>query len=164
MEKKLSVSRIFNAPPEEVWRLWTEPELVRQWWGPDKFICPVAKMDFREGGVSLVSMKAPPEFGGKETYSIWHYTEIVPFQSIEFIMNLADQNGIKQDPVSLGMPSDFPTDIKTRVSFREMGEGKTEMTVTEYADFGQITAFAKMGLEQSLGKACSIFSPEKNTK
>ncbi len=158
MEKTVTASRIFNASVEDVWSLWTKPELVMQWWGPDKFTCPTARIDFQEGGTSLVSMKAPLEWGGQETYSIWNYTKIIPFQSLEFIQNLADQNGNKQNPVSLGMPADFPTDVRTVVTFNEINKGKTEMTVTEYADFGQISGFAKLGLEQSLDKAVLIFS------
>jgi len=38
MEKNVTASRIFNASVEDVWSLWTKPELVMQWWGPDKFI------------------------------------------------------------------------------------------------------------------------------
>ena len=56
------------------------------------------------------------------------------------------------------MPPDFPLDIKTVVTFREVANGKTEMTVTEYADFGTISDFAQIGLEQSLEKMAAIFS------
>ncbi|HRG53459.1 MAG TPA: SRPBCC domain-containing protein, partial [Bacteroidia bacterium] len=76
MEKKIVVTRIFNAPVELVWQNWTDPELIKQWWGPDKFTCPTAKIDFREGGTSIVSMLAPVSFGGQETFSIWVYTKI----------------------------------------------------------------------------------------
>jgi hypothetical protein len=55
------------------------------------------------------------------------------------------------------MPTDFPQDIRTVVSFKQPGKGFTEMTVTEYADFGQMTRFATMGLEQSLDKMGVIF-------
>jgi uncharacterized protein YndB with AHSA1/START domain len=129
-----------------------DPKLVMQWWGPDKFTCPSAHLDFREGGVSLVCMRAPREFGGKDTFSLWTYTEIVPYQSIDFIQNLADAKGNKQNPVTLGMPPDFPEDIRTRVTFKSIGKKQTEMTVVEYADFGQMTRFAQLGLEQSLDK------------
>ena len=158
MIKNVKVSRVFNASVEEVWKVWTDPELVRQWWGPDKFTCPSAKIDFREGGISLVCMRAPKEFGGQDIFSIWTYKKIVPHQSIEFIQNLADTNGKKQKPVSLGMPPDFPEDIRTVVTFKDIGKNKTEMTVTEYADFGQMTEFAKIGLEQSLDKMIGIFA------
>lgn len=70
MEKKLEVTRIFNASIEEVWKVWTESEYIKQWWGPDEFICPFAKIDFKEGGTSLVCMQAPKEFGGQTHYNI----------------------------------------------------------------------------------------------
>lgn len=101
MEKKLAVSRIFNAPVEEVWKMWTEPAYVMQWWGPDRFTCPFARIDFKEGHTSLVSMKAPDEFGGQIHYNIWNYTRIVHLQSIEFVMNLADKDGNKQRPAAV---------------------------------------------------------------
>ena len=163
MEKKLEVTRIFNASVEEVWKMWTEPEFVKQWWGPDQFICPFADIKFNEGETSLVCMQAPKEFGGQIHYNIWYYTKIIPLQSIEFVMNLADKNGKKQKPVDVGMPTDFPEDIRTVVTFKVINSNETEMTVTEYADFGQMTHFAKLGLEQSLNKATIIFTPRKTT-
>jgi uncharacterized protein YndB with AHSA1/START domain len=158
MQSSVIVSRIFNASIEEVWKVWTEPELVKQWWGPDKFTCPLAEIDFREGGTSLVCMRAPKEFGGQDMFSIWTYKNIVLHERIEFIQNLADKNGKKQSPVALGMPPDFPEDIRTVVTFKKLAKNKTEMTVIEYANFGQMTKFAQMGLEQSLDKAVSIFT------
>jgi hypothetical protein len=49
-------------------------------------------------------------------------------------------------------------DIKTVVTFREIANNKTEMTVTEYADFGTISNFAQIGLEQSLDKMAAMFN------
>jgi uncharacterized protein YndB with AHSA1/START domain len=161
LEKKLEVTRIFNAPVEEVWKVWTEPEYVTQWWGPDKFTCPFAKIDFKEGSTSLVCMQAPGEFGGQVHYNTWNYTKIVPLQRIEFIMNLADKDGNRKKPREVGMPDDFPEDVRTVVTFNALNPNETEMTVTEYADFGQMTHFARLGLEQSLDKARSIFIAEQ---
>ena len=140
-----------------VWKVWTDPDLVKRWWGPKHFTSPLVKLDFREGGRSLVSMKAPKEMGGQEFYSIWEYVSIIPFNSIEFIQSLSDKDGNKTDPTKLGMPPDFPLDIRTVVTFREVPRSKTEMTVTEYADFGTISNFAQIGLEQSLDKIVAIF-------
>lgn len=103
-------------------------------------------------------MKAPKEMGGQEFYSIWMYVKIIPLKTIEFIQSLSDKDGNKTDPTKVGMPSDFPIDIKTVVTFREVANSKTEMTVTEYADFGTISNFAQLGLEQSLDKMSAIFS------
>jgi len=157
MKKQIAVTRVFNASIELVWKVWTEPELVMRWWGPDRFTCPSAKIDFREGGISLVTMRYPKEMGGKDVFSIWKYKKIIPLKSIEFIQNLADKDGTKMNPVSLGMPPDFPEDIRTVVTFKKLAGNKTEMTVTEYAEFGQMNKFAKLGLEQSLDKMIIIF-------
>jgi len=158
MAKQIEVTKIFNAPVEMVWKVWTDPELVKRWWGPKHFISPVAKIDFRVSGKSLVSMKAPKEMGGQVFYSVWEYVKIIPLQTIEFIQSLSDQEGNKTDPQKLGMPSDFPLDIRTIVTFKELTDGVTEMTVTEYADFGTISNFAQIGLEQSLDKMSTIFN------
>ncbi|HWZ03936.1 MAG TPA: SRPBCC domain-containing protein [Mucilaginibacter sp.] len=157
MAKQIEVTKTFNAPVEMVWQVWVDPELVKRWWGPKQFTSPVAKIDFREGGKSLVSMQAPPEMGNQEFFSIWEYVKIIPLQSIEFIQSLADEDGNKTDPTKVGMPPDFPLDIKTVVTFRAVENGKTEMTVTEYAEFGSISNFAQIGLEQSIDKMAAIF-------
>ena len=72
------VSRTFPVPPDQVWRAWDESDLVKQWWGPTGFSCPVADVDLRVGGRTLVAMRAPAEFGGGDMYSTWTYTEVVP--------------------------------------------------------------------------------------
>ena len=158
MAKQIQETRVFNAPIEMVWSLWTDPQLVKRWWGPKHFSAPVVRLDFREGGTSFVSMLAPKEMGGQEFYSNWVYQKIVPLQTIEFIQSLTDKDGNKTDPVKVGMPPDFPLEILTVVTFKKIANNRTEMTVTEYAEFGTISNFAQIGLEQSLEKMVAIFS------
>ena len=157
MAKQIEVTKTFNAPVELVWSVWTDPELVKRWWGPKQFTSPVAKIDFREGGRSLVSMKAPKEMGYQEYYSIWLYVKIIPLQTIEFIQSLSDDEVNKIDPTKVGMPADFPRDIRTVVTFKKISTQVTEMTVTEYGEFGSISNFAQLGLEQSIDKMAVIF-------
>ncbi len=157
MTKQIEVTRTFNAPVELVWKVWTDPELVKRWWGPKHFISPVARIDFREGGKSIVSMQAPKEMGGQEYFSLWVYQRIVPLEKIEFIQSLSDKDGNKIEPTKVGMPPDFPIDIRTVVTFTQQGTHRTQMTVTEYSDFGSISNFAQLGLEQSLDKIAAIF-------
>ena len=159
-KRDLAVTRVFDAPLELVWKAWTDPAYVMQWWGPDHFTSPSAKMDFREGDTSLVCMRAPEEFGGQDMYSTWFYQKIVPMEKIEFIQNLADKDGNLIHPNELGLPSEFPRDTRTVVTFKEIGSGRTEMTVTEY---GMPTADtemgrnAELGLNQSLDKMAASF-------
>ena len=157
MVKQIEVSRIFNAPIEMVWKIWTDPELVKRWWGPKHFTSAVAKINFGEGLKSLVSMQAPKEMGGQEFFSVWEYIKIVPMQRIEFIQSLSDKDGTKIDPIKVGMPPDFPADIQTIVTFKKIAKNDTEMTVTELAEFGTISNFAQIGLEQSMDKMLAIF-------
>jgi uncharacterized protein YndB with AHSA1/START domain len=152
------VTRTFNAPVELVWKVWVDPELVKKWWSPQYFTTPSAVIDLRVGGKSIVSMQAPGSFGGQRTYSIWEYTKIVELELIEFIHNLSDADGNKISPQSIGMPADFPEDIRTVVTFTIVDENKTEMTVTEYGwTEGQMRTFAEIGLNQSLDKVEAIF-------
>ena len=153
--RDLVVTRVFAAPIELVWKAWTEPEYVMRWWGPDYFTSPSAELNFREGGTSLVCMRAPKEFGGQDMYSTWVYQQIVPMERIEFIQNLADKDGNQIDPATLGLPPEFPRDLRTVVTFNDLGTGKTEMTVTEYnmpAADTEMGRNAEIGLNQSLDK------------
>lgn len=159
--RDLTVTRIFDAPLELVWRAWTDPEFVMQWWGPDYFTSPSAKLDLRVGGTSLVCMRAPKEFGGMDMYSTWVYQEIRPLERIEFIQNLSDENGQLLDPLALGLPPEFPRDTRTVVTFKDRGHGRTEMTVTEYnlpASDTEMGRNAELGLNQSLDKMTAIFT------
>ena len=157
----LVVTRVFAAPLDLVWKAWTEPEYVMRWWGPDHFTSPSAKMDFREGGTSLVCMRAPEDFGGQDMYSTWVYQKIVPMKQIEFIQNLADKDGNPIDPAGIGMPPEFPRDTRTVVTFKDLGNGTTEMTVTEYnmpTENTEIGKNAELGLNQSLDKMVASLS------
>jgi uncharacterized protein YndB with AHSA1/START domain len=158
--RDLVVTRVFDAPVELVWKAWTDPAYVTRWWGPEYFTSPSAKIDLRVGGTSLVCMRAPKDFGGMDMYSTWVYQEIVPMQRIDFIQNLSDEKGNLLDPSTLGLPPEFPRDTRTVVTFKDLGSGKTEMTVTEYnmpAAETEMGRNAELGLNQSLDKMAVIF-------
>jgi uncharacterized protein YndB with AHSA1/START domain len=155
-KRDLVVTRLFNAPLSLVWKAWSDPECVMQWWGPEGFTSPLAQIDFREGATSLVCMSSP-EYG--DLYSIWRYEKIVPMQRIEYIHNLADKDGQKVDPVEIGMPPDFPQDQLHTVTFKDVGNGQTEMTVTEYGwTVGHMMEMSKLGLNQCLDKMAASFT------
>jgi uncharacterized protein YndB with AHSA1/START domain len=124
-----------------------------KWWGPEGFSSPVARMDFREGGVSLVCMRAPQEFGGQDMYNTWAYRKIVPLQSIEFVLDWADEQGNRISPADIGLPADMPRDVEQKVTFKGR-DGKTELTITEHynAISDQHFELSRLGLEQCLDK------------
>jgi uncharacterized protein YndB with AHSA1/START domain len=149
----LVFTRMFSAPVERVWQAWTEPELVKQWWGPDGFSCPLANIDFRKGGTSLLAMQAPEEMNMPDSYSTWKYTTILPNERIEYIHNLSDDKGKPIDPTAIGMPADFPQEQRHVLELKDLGDGRTQLTFTEYHwPEGQMREFSRMGMEQCLDK------------
>jgi uncharacterized protein YndB with AHSA1/START domain len=146
-------TRIFDAPLEKVWKSWSTEEMVKQWWGPKGFTCPVAKIIFQEGKASLVCMRAPKEYGGQDMYNTWTYQRIVPMERIEYTLNFTDKDGNKLDPSAMGMPPGIPEDVPHLITFKDLGNSKTEVTVTEYGyTNAQIVALSKAGMNECLDK------------
>ena len=153
------VTRIFDAPVEEVWKAWSDPAYVTRWWGPTGFTSPSAEMDFRVGGASLVCMRAPAEYGGQDAYHTWTYTSIDPHERIEFVSNFANEDGAHLDPAAMGMPPGVPRDVPHVIDFEAAGDGKTEMIVTEYGySSAQARDLSQVGMEQCLDKMAAIFA------
>lgn len=158
-QRNVVVTRIFDAPVARVWQAWSESEHVRRWWGPTGFTSPSARMDFREGGTSLVCMRAPQAFGGQDMYNTWTYTRIVPQQRLEFTLHFADQDGTQFDPAQMGMPAGIPNGVPHVITFTPLGDRQTEMTVTEYGyTTDQAHDLSKSGLEECLDKMAASFA------
>ena len=151
--KSMTLTRTFDAPVADVWKHWSDSEKVMKWWGPKGFTSPLAKMDFREGGVSLVCMRAPKEFGGFDMYNTWTYKKIVPHERIEFTLNFTDKDGNKLDPAQMGLPPGIPKEVPHVITFRAVSDNKTEMTVVESGyTTDQAVETSKAGLEECLDK------------
>ncbi len=58
-DQVLRLERRFEAAPERVFDAFTKPEQLKQWWGPEGFTTPKAKLDVRAGGAYAIDMKAP---------------------------------------------------------------------------------------------------------
>jgi uncharacterized protein YndB with AHSA1/START domain len=155
----VQVTRIFDAPVEEVWKAWSNPEYVRQWWGPTGFTCPRAEIDFREGGTSLVVMRAPEEYGGQEMYNTWTYRMIDPHQRIELLSHFTDKDSTRLDPAELRMPPGIPQEVPHVITFKELDGNRTEMIVAEYGyAFEETRDISRIGMEQCLDKMAMIFT------
>ncbi len=148
----LVVKRIIDAPIDLVWKAWTDPEHVKRWWGPKHYTSPMCKIDLREGGRYVFGMRAPADQGGQDSYSAGVYTKIVPMEHLEFTQSLSDKDGNRIDPAQIGMPPDFPKEIRTSVTFKAMGN-MTELTVTEYDwPVSQMFVYSYAGMQQSIDK------------
>ena len=72
---ELTLSRIIDAPRDKVWRCWTEPELLMQWYCPRPWRVTRAELDVRPGGRSYVLMEGP---NGEQAPNPGVYLEVVP--------------------------------------------------------------------------------------
>ncbi|KQT61161.1 polyketide cyclase [Methylobacterium sp. Leaf456] len=73
--RDLVLTRLIPAPRPALWRCWTEPELLRQWFAPKPYTTPVAELDVRPGGTSLIVMRSPE---GQDLPNPGVYLEVVP--------------------------------------------------------------------------------------
>jgi uncharacterized protein YndB with AHSA1/START domain len=58
-DAEVVLTRVFDAPRDLVWKAWTDPKQLAQWWGPKDFTNPVCEIDVRRGGKILIHMRAP---------------------------------------------------------------------------------------------------------
>jgi uncharacterized protein YndB with AHSA1/START domain len=115
-DREITLSRLFHAPRELVWKAWTDPELVVKWWGPRGFTTTIETMDFRVGGVWKHVMHGPDgtNFPNKSIFK-----EIVPMERIVY-----SHGGGREDGDAPG--ANF---VATWV-FKDEGGGMTRLTGT----------------------------------
>ena len=80
----LVISRLVRAPRAALWRAWTDPALLPQWFGPIGYACKTKEIDLREGGLWRFDMIGPDG-------TIWpnrhRYTVMQPTNRLEFLMD-----------------------------------------------------------------------------
>jgi uncharacterized protein YndB with AHSA1/START domain len=72
-DREIVVARVFDAPPELVFKAFTDPEHVAQWWGPKGFTTTIRQMDVRPGGIWRLVMHGP---NGRDYHNRIVYLEI----------------------------------------------------------------------------------------
>jgi uncharacterized protein YndB with AHSA1/START domain len=74
-DRELVLTRLINAPREKVYRAWTDPELLKQWFAPKPYTTPVVEIDVRPGGSAYFVMRGPD---GEDLPNRGVYLEVVP--------------------------------------------------------------------------------------
>ena len=80
-DREIRLSRLIDAPIKLVWEVWTNPEHIKEWWGPDGFTNTISKMDVRENGEWDLVMHGPDGTNYKNK-SI--YKEIIKYKKIVY--------------------------------------------------------------------------------
>jgi uncharacterized protein YndB with AHSA1/START domain len=148
-KQDISITRIFDAPRELVWRAWTEPEHLMRWWGPKGFTTPFCEINLRVGGRYLNCMRSPQ---GQDYWSTGTYLEIVPLERIVCTDSFADAQGNVVPATYYGMEADIPLQMLVTVTFEDL-QGKTRMTL-EHAGLpaGPTSEGASAGWNESFDK------------
>ena len=103
--------REFDAPRDLVWRAWSDPKHLAQWWGPNGFTITTSAFDMREGGVWLFVMHGPD---GRD------YENRITFDVIEKPSRLLYHHG--------GGDVE-PVQFRTTVTFEDLGSNRTRLTL-----------------------------------
>ncbi|MDQ6418141.1 SRPBCC domain-containing protein [Paenibacillus sp. LHD-117] len=141
----LTLERVFDAPPELVFQVFTQAEHLKQWWGPRGWAVTVCKVDFRPGGVWHYCMKCEDkdqgDFFGMESWGKGIYKEIVDGEKFVYVDHFSDAEG----NVSQEMPA-----AECTILF-ESFEGKTKLiSITKYDTAEALQAVLDMGMEQGI--------------
>ena len=123
------IERSFDAPVDLIWRMWTDPEHFKAWYGPDGATIPVAKMDVRVGGTRLVSMEMQTPNGPMQMWFAGEYLEVVENERLVYTEFMSDKDGNVLSPADMGMPDGHPTTTEVRVDLEDLG-GRTKMVMT----------------------------------
>jgi uncharacterized protein YndB with AHSA1/START domain len=145
---ELVITRVFDAPVDQVWKAWTDPEEIKKWWGPQHFTAPEIKHDLRVGGTYLYCMRSPD---GQDFWSTGTFREIVPMERIVATDSFADAEGNVVPSSHYGMEG-FPLEMVTTVTFEEQ-DGKTKLTVRQAGlPAGEMAEQTEAGWNESLDK------------
>ena len=128
--REITMERIFDAPRELVWNLYTNPKLIPQWWGPKTLKTTVDEMDVRPGGRWRFIQRDP---NGMEYAFNGIYREIEPPKRVVYTFNF--------EPIGPGH------ELVEIVTFEEQGR-KTKLTSKAvYNTIEDLEGMLKSGME-----------------
>ncbi len=146
---KMFAEREFDAPLDQVWRAWTERELLDQWSAPKPWKAVTQSLDFREGGTWLYYMEGPD---GTRHYCRADYETIVPQQSYTGKDAFCDENGkINNDFPRMGWKVEFdPTKTGTKVDVEISFASATDLKTIVEMGFKEGFSAAHNNLDELL--------------
>lgn len=114
LDREIVLSRVFDAPRELVFRMWTEREHLTRWFGPRGFTCTTHEFEARVGGRWRFEMRSPD---GKVYPNRIEYLEITPPERLVY------DHGTGQD--------DDPERFRVTITFDEQANKKTVVTMRQ---------------------------------
>ncbi|HYH38935.1 MAG TPA: SRPBCC domain-containing protein [Azospirillum sp.] len=119
-----SIARVFAAPRPLVWKAWTDPAILAQWFGPKGCTGTILTMDLRPGGYQHARMEMP---GGLVIWGKYVYREVEEPSRLVWEHSFADEHG-NVAPSPFG--GAWPLRLLSTVTFEDLGARETKVTVT----------------------------------
>jgi uncharacterized protein YndB with AHSA1/START domain len=137
-DRDLVLTRLIDASPHEVFRAWTDPALLKQWFAPLPYTTPVAELDVRPGGANLIVMRGPD---GVEMPNRGVYLEVVENERIVFTNAYTDA----------WTPSDKPF-MTVILTFAAEGAKTRYTALVRHWSAADREAHEKMGFHEGWGR------------
>lgn len=152
-EDEIVITRIFDAPRDLVWKAWTEPELVMQWWGPKGYTSPACRIELKVGGSYLYCMRSPE---GRDVWSTGVFREIKKPERIVCTDSFADEKGNRVTAAYYGMSREIPAEMILTVTF-DVQAGRTRF-ILRHAGIpaGKTSDLTRAGWNESLEKLAAF--------
>ena len=116
-------SRTFDAPREDVWNAFTQPQHLKHWWGTPGTSIEIARHELKPGGLFHYQMKFPD---GRVMWARFVFREIVAPERLVWLNGFSDEHGgLTRNPWAPGLP----LETLNTVTLAEQ-DGKTLLTIT----------------------------------
>jgi uncharacterized protein YndB with AHSA1/START domain len=137
-QRTLTVERVFDAPLDRVWRAYTDPELLEQWWAPLPWKTETLRMQFAVGGDWFYAMNGPD---GERQCCRMDFLDIQPGKSFTSDDFFTDANG----EINLEMPKQ-----KFTTTFTAEANATRVIVVADYERVEDLETVIEMGIEQGI--------------
>jgi uncharacterized protein YndB with AHSA1/START domain len=156
--KEVVFERTYDASPETVWQAWTDPEMIKQWWGPNNVTIPECEVDLRVGGKIYIVMEAGEAMGpykGTKWPMLGKFTVVEPNSQLSYTVQAWTE----------GQNEETTIEQTTELTLTEEG-GKTKLKIkaTIYKTgpkAGMAVQGMQAGFTQQLEKLNDFLSPKK---
>jgi len=138
---KMSITREFAGTIEDVWKAWTDPKVLDQWWAPKPWKAQTKSMDFRDGGRWIYAMVGPE---GEKHWALAEYSKIVPQKSYEVLDAFGDEAG--------NINKDFPR-AKWKIVFKSVPVGTLVEIDIAYNSKEEMEKMVEMGFKEGFSMA-----------
>ena len=147
----MTIEAEFDAAPERVWQLWSDPRQLERWWGPPAYPATVDTHDFRPGGQVQYHMTTPE---GDQPRGYWNMEVVEPPHRLVFRDGFANEDGTPNTELPMGT---------VQVTIQDIGGGKTRMSIE--IGFPTVEAMEQLlamgqeeGMTQAIGQIDAILA------